>query len=855
MRIVSRKTVLGCSAAIAALALATGAYAQQRTFNVPAQEAVRAIPEFARQADIQIIAPSTELRGVRTPAVRGDLDTREALRLLLQGTGLEIASDDGRVISLRRADGPQAQGAATGPDEATQVAEIVVTGSRIRGAPSSSPVIRLTQEDMRNAGQTDLGQVARSLPQSFGGGQNPGIALGARGGDANNNLNGSSTLNLRGLGPDSTLTLLNGHRLSFDGAFQGVDIAAIPLEAVERLEIVSDGASAIYGSDAVGGVANVILRRDYDGVSVTARLGAATEGGGEQRQYSAVAGRTWRNGGIIGTVDFQRDSDIAASDRGYARSLHPTSTLLPSQKRHAVTVNAHHAISPTVEVRLDALYSRREMEQFAPYTTTDDYQFYGTAMTPDSDSWAVSPAIDIALPGGWRSTAYLVYGEGRTHYETTFYVGNAFSSLTAGCYCNALTSVEINAEGGVFRLPGGTGRLAIGGGYRTNSMDFSREVTSAGSTTSRSFSVDRESYYAFGELYLPILARLSATAALRYEDYPDVDRVATPKIGLIFSPTSEVDLKLSWGESFKAPTLYQQYNSQFIYLFDVTGYGTGYPSGSTILYRDGGNTALTSERAETWTATLSYQPHWAEGLTVDLSYFDITFRDRVANPILSASNILNNPVYADLLVFNPSPEQQADAIDAALTGLQNYSSGAYNPANVVAIVDQRYINIARQNLQGIDLFARHTSQFGGNRITLSAGASYLESEQQLSPGQPIVALAGTVFNPPHFRGRAGATLERGDVVFAAQVSHIGGVTDDRATPRADVSSQTLVDLTARYRPTSGALTGLEFALSVLNVFNDEPDNVWTPADYYTPYDSTNYSAVGRFVGFSITKRW
>src|SRR3546814_1212331 len=90
--------------------------------------------------------------------------------------------------------------------------------------------------------------------------------------DLSENLASTSTLNLRGLGPDATLTLINGHRIAYDGAFQGVDISAIPLAALDRLEIVADGASALYGSDAVGGVANIILRRDFDGIWSSARI-------------------------------------------------------------------------------------------------------------------------------------------------------------------------------------------------------------------------------------------------------------------------------------------------------------------------------------------------------------------------------------------------------------------------------------------------------------------------------------------------------------------------------------------------------------------------------------------------------
>src|SRR5690606_41548850 len=110
-----------------------------------------------------------------------------------------------------------------------------------------------------------------------------------------------SSLNLRGLGPDATLTLLNGRRMAYGGFSQAVDISAIPVEAVERIEIVPDGASAIYGSDAVGGVGNVILKREYAGVAAGVRYGRASGGGQATREYTLTAGATWSGGGLIAT--------------------------------------------------------------------------------------------------------------------------------------------------------------------------------------------------------------------------------------------------------------------------------------------------------------------------------------------------------------------------------------------------------------------------------------------------------------------------------------------------------------------------------------------------------------------------
>src|SRR3546814_8168494 len=103
-----------------------------------------------------------------------------------------------------------------------------------------------------------------------------------RGGVANQNITGGSSLNLRGLGPDATLTLLNGARLAYDGFTHATDVAVMPVAAIDRMKVLLDGASALYGSDAVGGVANIILTRDYAGADMTTRYGGATEIGRAQ---------------------------------------------------------------------------------------------------------------------------------------------------------------------------------------------------------------------------------------------------------------------------------------------------------------------------------------------------------------------------------------------------------------------------------------------------------------------------------------------------------------------------------------------------------------------------------------------
>lgn len=151
---------------------------------------------------------------------------------------------------------------------ATPIEEVIVTGSRLQQYPGdqASQTIVLDQETLRAMGEVSLERILRQLPQ------NANATSERFGSNLNqaNNLTGASTVNLRGLGSESTLILVNGKRIGYNGVLGGVtDVSSIPLTMVERVEIVLDGASAIYGSDAVGGVVNVILRRDYEGVELT----------------------------------------------------------------------------------------------------------------------------------------------------------------------------------------------------------------------------------------------------------------------------------------------------------------------------------------------------------------------------------------------------------------------------------------------------------------------------------------------------------------------------------------------------------------------------------------------------------
>lgn len=335
--------------------------------------------------------------------------TNHAAQALLAGAALVLVTQPARAQEAAPAGSAPGDASNPGSSQAVQAEGqgIVVTGSRIRGARLASDVTTLDRAAIVAAGQVDLGEAIRSLPQNFSGGQNPGIGTGA--GLANANVNSSSSANLRGLGPDATLTLLNGHRLPYDSAFQGVDISAIPLAALDRIEVVPDGASAVYGSDAVAGVVNVILRRDFEGVATSGQLGTSTGGGYFRQQADLVAGRNWSGGGALLAYDFVHNSAVDAGERSYASTLDPDNSLFPSQSRHAVTLSVRNELGAGLTASLDGLYSNRQSQTIG-----------GTAalrflFRPEVESYTLAPALEVALGSGWQAGLNGVYGRDRTH--------------------------------------------------------------------------------------------------------------------------------------------------------------------------------------------------------------------------------------------------------------------------------------------------------------------------------------------------------------------------------------------------------------------------------------------------------
>ena len=212
---------------------------------------------------------------------------RIALALMAAGTGTEAARAQ------------DSDGAA--PDSAP-------TGTHIRLANNARSALLTVIERaaIARSGKLTLGELLQELPAMGGPLTNPRVNIGGG--------TGAATLSLHGLGASRTLLLIDGQRTLSD------DVDAIPVAAVERIEVLRENASAIYGSAAEGGVVNVILRRDYQGAEFTAQTGISDRGDGRRSGYQFVFGQHSDRGSVLAGVDYNKFDAVLASSRAFSRN-------------------------------------------------------------------------------------------------------------------------------------------------------------------------------------------------------------------------------------------------------------------------------------------------------------------------------------------------------------------------------------------------------------------------------------------------------------------------------------------------------------------------------------------------------
>lgn len=871
--------------------LASVAQAQALTeFDLPEQPLADSLRAIAAQTNSNIIFDRKLVDGQSAPPLKRQANTAEALTQLLKGTGLTYKKLDDKTVTIQLASSDAAATtsstygndgrirlaqAQTTSDQAPRTApalgistmmlleEIVVTGTNIRGVENSAaPLIVLDRAYIEASGLSTTTRLIESLPQNFANATQSGVLVP---GVTDGRVQGSA-VNLRGIGEGTTLVLLNGRRIALGFAGSSVDIAALPLSAIERVEVLTDGASAIYGSDAVGGVVNFILRSDFEGAETRMRAGSAD--GADEYSVSQVVGNAWDSGNALFSVDYYKRDLLAVGERDFVPSTTLVGSLLPEDENYSAMFTGRQDLTSSVSLFADALYTNR-----------DSFNRAGRVLQNETFTLE-NPQLSTTLGVEWR------FGRDWQIEASGGYSNNEVEQVARGPMLTPtivppttqtaefdIESARIKADGTLFTMPGGNVRAAIGADYRSETFE-GQTVDSRGIGTAPPVDLDQTVRSAFGELYVPIVGEGNAlpgihsfevSLAARYDDYSEFGDSLDPKYGIAWEPVGGLKLRGSYGTSYVAPRLldYNLASTRALGLRQPDPAAGGALSSLLVLLGTDVE-SLGPQESENLSVGLEIAPESLPGFEIGLNYYDIEYEDRIANTPATAQILGNPAAFGSLIIRNPSAAQIAEALRQGGLGGNPLTTGpGYNPAAVAAIVDQRRRNLSGTNTSGLDLSTRYDFKAGENNFSFGVAATYvLELEQQVTETSPPVDTVDTYNNPTHWRGRASAGWRRAGFATNLFVNHTDSYKDGRpVAPLAQIDAFTTVDLRLAYdfseRFKDGLLTGLTIAAGAQNLLDEEPPRTFVGPNAVTDlgFDPANANPLGRLISIEFTKTW
>ncbi|MDM3871974.1 TonB-dependent receptor plug domain-containing protein [Porticoccus sp. W117] len=386
-------------------ALSLPVLAQGAEFDIRAQSLDKALAQLSSQADMPIVAPQNLLSGKSAESLSGSMSTEQALDTLLKGSGLTYnKTGSGQIVIVPVA--AESESGDASDDAALNEAdeEVIVTGSALIKDPGqvTKNVISFSRDKIELSGATSLEELLRRVPQNVNAATETASAFAGNFGGARN-VFGASGINLRGLGEAATLILIDGRRTAGGGILgNAVDITNIPLAQVERVDILFDGASSIYGADAIGGVVNIITRKDYEGGTALVEYQGIEDGGTSQSRVVLTKSFSWDTGNLGINYSYEGRSALSGEERPNLRFQAFGSGI--SGAAGALPVTDPASIAST---RTQFFPVRRSLPLF--YVAPDGTRFQATELqitpfgslrvvdiTPDP-SW--TPVFNAQFPG------------------------------------------------------------------------------------------------------------------------------------------------------------------------------------------------------------------------------------------------------------------------------------------------------------------------------------------------------------------------------------------------------------------------------------------------------------------------
>ena len=725
---------------------------------------------------------------------------------------------------------------------------LIVTGTRVSDrtvAESQSPIDIITSEALTATGTTELATaLARALPSlNF-----PRPAM----------TDGTSAIRpaqLRGLAPDQVLVLVNGKRrhtsslLNLNGTIgrgsAPVDLNTIPVSAIERVEVLRDGASAQYGSDAIAGVVNVVLKGASSGGSLSLTAGQYSAGDGKQTQIAGDTGLSLGERGFLHLSAQLGQQEETNRARPFAGTPGPTQPALgqkafvigePEVDFGAVGFNSEFALTDTLSVYGFGTASHRDITSFAffraPGNPTQNVRsLYPDGFLPEINNISKDRSIVAGIKGAAGEWNWdLSYNYGYNHLEfytrntlnaslgatspTSFYDGalettqnivnlDVSRPLELGLAYPATLSFGVEARNEKWnQSPGEYGSYANAGlgapgaaGGAQGFGGFAPEVAGA---------YDRDSHAVYASLEADLTGKFSAGAAARYEDYDDFGSELSGKLSARYAFTDAVALRGTVSSGFRAPSLAQQYFQTVSTTF-LPGITTPFeirtfPASSAVAQAFGAE-PLRPEESLSYSLGLVLQP--VDNLYVTVDAYQIEVDDRIA----LSSNLTGDAVRQLL-------ESQ---------GIFGINGGRY------------FTNAIDTRTRGIDVVGSYRWDLAASSLDLTAGYNHTKTEITRIAENPDAleqnglnleridrAEIGRIENGfPRNKLLLSGTWNVDDWAFALATTRYGSV---RTTPTNVALDQTygakwLLDVSATFKPGNNwALT-----LGADNVLNEYPD--------------------------------
>lgn len=902
--------------------------------NIATGSLIEAIKQFSEQTDVQVtvVEQATEVDVLRVEGFRARLSARAALARILAGSNLSTEWQGDHTVRIF-------PGIVLAPQGAGGQRAIEVTGTRLGSGEGPAPIRVYDREQIDRLGVSSLPGVATYLtqqPYSFGGWVQ---------------RSGAQHFQLRGLGVDTTLVLVNGRRTQPSAtsvSLNAFDLNTIPLTAVERIEVMSDSASAIYGSDAIGGVVNIILKREIDTFDVSLHYGGA-DGGGYERRAAATIGTTWQRFKSALTLDYFDRSMLVGAERDLWRNQDfrrfggkdYRTTAAPRANVYSLTgaplpglpmSQASVPVGSTgVGLRPEDFlatagevshYSAQETASVEPYrkqvsavgsadfSVSDRFAVFGEMLMSTSDimnqgslaavTRQIVPAENPSNPFGQAVRVDFSLASAKplfqlTEGQSTRFVLGARGGLNLWDWELALTSSNDRAHGGLangldpsrlqaalwstdpqtalnpfadglagssallsslirkeeyeylsrgwllsgflrgplFRMPGGTSELVVGGEAR-------REGVKAVDTSP--LEQERDIVSEFAELNLPFLKQLSLRLALRADSYEHGEDSVNPQYGLVWRPNQDWLVRAAYGTSFRPPSMAELSfpRSEGLFSFGDPRRG-GSLSRVRVIF--GGNPDLENVSAHSFTTGLAYRVSDWPGLHWGAHYWRVVMDNRIVPPsILSLQRLeavpgrvtRSAPTEADRSIGWPGPLQS---------------------------VDISLINNGRLETSGIDIDLSYRIVESAGHLQAALSATWVDKYalQDIATVQAAdrVGVADYLGTIPEWRLIGSLTWEGSGWGFSTTATFTPSYQDsDQSGPLArGLPHRTIVDMQAWFEPERlfgpACCDGLKVTVGALNLLDEEVD--FANAGLRFGFDISQADLKQRFAYLRITK--